>query len=264
MPASMVSTMVSTSKTQPPHVPPEACWRAAQSLESSGRLGCGSRSSGSGRASSWASPQSAPRLSPFSPTRFIVPSRVLRSMTISIRSPSLTLPIGPPARASGPTCPYAGAGGDAGEAGVGDERDVLAVGQVLERGGYLIDLLHAGAERPAAGEYHYVAGLYLLIVVAALDGGYGGPLGAEYPSRAGVPIHAVVVNDGGVYRGALYDRAFGGEISGGEADGAGEAARLRPVGRHYHVVGVNAGLGSQVLADVVAALGVFPPVQVLA
>ena len=50
MPASMVSTMVSTSKTQPPQVPPEACWSAAQSRESSGRLGCGLEVVGVGAA----------------------------------------------------------------------------------------------------------------------------------------------------------------------------------------------------------------------
>ena len=42
---------------------------------------------------------------PSSPTRSIVPSRRTRSTTIRIRSPSRTRPIGPPARASGPTWP---------------------------------------------------------------------------------------------------------------------------------------------------------------
>ena len=59
-PALRVSIMASVSKTQPPQIPPDAACNAAQSRESSGNCGCGSRLSGVGRASnSWA-PQSAP------------------------------------------------------------------------------------------------------------------------------------------------------------------------------------------------------------
>ena len=64
----------------------------------------------------------------------------------------------------------AGAGGDAGEAGVGDECDVLAVGEVFERGGYLVDLFHAGAKGATAGEDHDVAGFDFEGFVAGFDG----------------------------------------------------------------------------------------------
>ena len=39
----------------------------------------------------------------------------------------------------------AGAGGDTGKTGIGDECDVFAVGKVFECGGDLVELLHASA-----------------------------------------------------------------------------------------------------------------------
>ena len=64
-----------------------------------------------------------------------MPSSVARSITISIRSPSRSLPIGPPASASGDDVADARAGGDAAEPRVGEHRDVLAERQVLQRAG---------------------------------------------------------------------------------------------------------------------------------
>src|SRR5215468_7507290 len=46
----------------------------------------------------------------------------------------------------------AGARGDTGKARVGDHRDLLTPGQVLESGGDLVDLLHARSQRAAADE----------------------------------------------------------------------------------------------------------------
>ena len=74
-----------------------------------------------------------------------------------MRSPSRTLPIGPPASASGRNVADAGAGGDAAETRVGEHRDVLAEIQMLQRGGDLIDLLHARAHRAAADQHDDVA-----------------------------------------------------------------------------------------------------------
>ena len=51
----------------------------------------------------------------------------------------------------------AGAGRDAAEASIGDDGDVLAEGQMLQGGGDLIDLLHAGARRAAADQHDNVA-----------------------------------------------------------------------------------------------------------
>src|SRR6185312_16643913 len=69
----------------------------------------------------------------------------------------------------------AGSGGDAAEAGVGEYGDVLAVGERLERGGDLIDLLHACTGGAAADEDHDVA----LADDAGLDGVDGGGFGDE-------------------------------------------------------------------------------------
>src|SRR5262249_57380711 len=64
----------------------------------------------------------------------------------------------------GPTCERlgshvanAGARGDTGKARVGDHRDLLTPGQVLESGGDLVDLLHARSQRAAADEGEDVA-----------------------------------------------------------------------------------------------------------
>ena len=60
----------------------------------------------------------------------------------------------------------AGAGGDAAEAGVGEQGHVLAGGKPLEGGGDLIDLLHARAGGAAAYQHHDV----VLADLAVLDG----------------------------------------------------------------------------------------------
>ncbi len=69
----------------------------------------------------------------------------------------------------------AGSGGDAAEARVGEYGDVFAVGQVLERGGDLVDLLHARACRSSADEDDDVS----FADGALLDGGDGGFFGDE-------------------------------------------------------------------------------------
>src|SRR5262249_61334207 len=51
----------------------------------------------------------------------------------------------------------AGARGDTGEARVGDHRDLLTPGQVLESGSDLVDLLHTRSQRAAADEGEDVA-----------------------------------------------------------------------------------------------------------
>jgi len=98
-----------------------------------GSAGWGLRSLRGARAFSLRDPSSAPKTSCASPTRLADPVSFLRSTTISILSPSCNLPMAPPASASGEICPYAGTGGDAAEAGVGEQRHLLAGRQHLRR-----------------------------------------------------------------------------------------------------------------------------------
>ena len=112
-------------------------------------------------------------------------------------------------------------GGYAGEAGVGDECNVLAVGEVFECCSDLVDLFHAGAEGAAASEDHDVASFDLERLVAGLDGSGGVAFGGEDAGIAGVAVYAVVIDDCWVDGGGLDDGAFWCEVSAGECDGAG-------------------------------------------
>ena len=85
--------------------PPPACCSAAHSRVSSGMSGSGDRSGRGAREASTRAPSSAENVRPASPTRSTDPSKRLRSITMRIVSPSRTLPMGPPASASGPTWP---------------------------------------------------------------------------------------------------------------------------------------------------------------
>ena len=129
--------------------------------------------------------------------------------------------MGPPANASGPTCSDACTGGYAGEAGVGDECNVLAVGEVFECGGDLVDLFHAGAEGPPQVRTMMSPALTLKDSSAGLDGSGGVAFGGEDAGVAGVSVDAVVIDDCWVDGGGLDDGAFGREVAGGECDGAG-------------------------------------------
>ena len=90
------------------------------------------------------------------PTRSTLASRRTRSMTIWMRSPSRTLPIGPPASASGPTWPMqAPVETPEKRASVRRRRACRTAGAQRRRD--LVGLLHAGADRPAADEHEHVA-----------------------------------------------------------------------------------------------------------
>src|SRR6202012_4109175 len=99
--------------------------------------------------------------------------------------------------------------------------DVLAVRQLLERAGDLVDLLHACARRPAADEYDHISGAD----VAGLDGLNGSFLGDENPRRPAVAIDVLVIDERGVDGCALDDRALRRKIADGKADGRGKTAR---------------------------------------
>ena len=113
----------------------------------------------------------------------------------------------------------AGARGDAAEARVGEQGNVLAVRQLLERGGDLINLLHAGAGRTPADQYKHVAARH----IAALDGLDGRLFRDEDFGRAEMTIDLVLVNKRGIDGCALDDRALGREVAHREADGGRES-----------------------------------------
>ena len=182
--ARSTSVIASTSYTQPPQVPPPTAWSAAQSA---GRP-AGGRDRARGRAAG-AAPPAPGRLPPGpTPGRRGRPGRSSpragcgRSRSGSGRR-RRTLPIGPPASASGADVADARARRDAREARVGEHGDVLAERQVLQRGRDLVDLLHARAQRPAADQHQDVARLDALRP-RALDRRDRRALGREDARRA--------------------------------------------------------------------------------
>ena len=130
-------------------------------------------------------PASSPGMRARFSTRLTRPSSRCLSTTISIRSPSRTLPIGPPASASGDTCPM--------QAPVDTPLNRASVNSATccrtrgRRGRQLIRFLHPGAERPAADEDEHVARLNAPV----LDRGNRVRLGDEDARQAGEAVDAV-------------------------------------------------------------------------
>ena len=104
-PAPNILTISSTSKTHPPQVPPLTFCNAAQSRVSSGRSLSFLRVKLGILLSKTSAPSLALKELSLVPIKSTVPSSLFRSITIFIRSPSFNFDIGPPARASGLTCP---------------------------------------------------------------------------------------------------------------------------------------------------------------
>ena len=146
----------------------------------------------------------------------------------------------------------AGTGGEAGEAGVGEDGDPFPKVEVFERGGDLGDFLHARAQGPPADEDHDVA-RFDASGAGVFQGGDGGTFGCEGFGRAGCAVDAVCVDDGGVDGRAFDDGAFGGDVAGGEADGAGKPPLPRPVGAHDDVFRGNAVQVPEALPEAGAA-----------
>ena len=161
-------TIASTSYTQPPQVPPLTRCSAAHSRVSSGRSGSGARSGRGGRAARTRAPSSGPKPRRPSPTRSTVPSSRLRSMTISNHVAVAHLADRAAGQRLRADVADARPRRDAGKAGVGQHRDVLAEVEVLQGRCDLVNLLHAGAHRPAADQHQHVAGLDA-VRAAALD-----------------------------------------------------------------------------------------------
>ena len=86
---------------------------------------------------------------------------------------------------------------------------MLAVRKLLERGGDLVDLLHAGACRPAADEHHHIA----LRDTAVFDGLDGRSFGDEHPRRPRVPVHVVCAGQRGIDGRAFDDRSLGRKVA---------------------------------------------------
>ena len=154
----------------------------------------------------------------------------------------------------------AGPGRDAREPGVGDHGDVLAERQVLERGGDLIDLLHARPHRAATHQDKHITGL---------DRSAGGPfdrgdrlaLAGKNPRRAGLAVNSVEVDHRWIDGRALDDRSVGGEVADGESHRAGQPALAGLRRSHDHVVGVHSVFVKEPLAQLLAALRDGPGVE---
>src|SRR5688500_7530381 len=104
-PASSAATIRSTSYTHPPHVPPPIRCSAAHRRVSAGRSLSGFKSVLPGRRARIAAPSSGVHVRCPSPTPPPPPTTSFRSTTTRPVSPSRSFPLGPPASASGPTCP---------------------------------------------------------------------------------------------------------------------------------------------------------------
>ena len=193
--------IASTSYTQPPHVPPPSCCSAAHSRVSSGNRGSGARSAWLGRLASNCSALSA--------TRFTEPASLTRSTMTSITSPSCTLPMGPPARASGPTCPM--------QAPVLTPENRASVRIVtclphfdeFQGGSQLVGFFHAGSDRARNPSSTNVAGRDPRPFSLPFDRGDGRRFGCEYSGRPRMAKHAVASNTEGSMAVALMTEPSG-------------------------------------------------------
>ena len=145
----------------------------------------------------------------------------------------------------------------AAEARIRHQRDVLAEGQMLQGAGELIRFLHARAHRTAAREHDDVAGLHL----AFLDRGDGLLLADEHARRSFLAINAVGIDDARVDGSAFDERTLGRKVAARERDGAGQSAFLRAFGRHDHVIGLDAVLLAENVAEASASFAGLPPVE---
>ena len=204
---------------------------SAQSRVSAGSCGSGARSvAGGSRGASTSSPA----------TRFTEPCRLLRSITISIRSPSITLPIGPPGERLRRDMADAGAGRDPAETRVGQHRDMLAERQVLQRGG---DLDRSPPCQNPSGprQISTITSPSLirsspLLLMASNHVVFR----AEDARRTALAINSVGIHYRGVDRSALDNRAAGRQIAGREGNRRSQTVAARRVRTHDHVVGIDA------------------------
>ena len=131
---------------------------------------------------------------------------------------------------------------------------------MLERGGELVGLFHAGAGRPAADHHHDIA----LLNLFPLDGLYCLRFRDKHPHPAGVAVHAIVIHHRRIDRRGLDHRPFRRDVARREADRRGEPFRFCLLRRQDHVIRIHAVLLAQALTEARPALGRLPPVEVLA
>ena len=154
----------------------------------------------------------------------------------------------------------AGTGGDTGETGVGDDCDLLAPGDELQRRGKLVGFFHAGAHGTDAGEDEDIAGLNLF-AFHAFEGADGSAFGGKDAGGTAMTKEAVGIDDGGVDGGGFDDGAFGRDIADGEDDGAGQAAFVGDGWGHDDIIGVDAVVIAQAFTGEAAAVAGFPPIE---
>ena len=131
---------------------------------------------------------------------------------------------------------------------------------MLQRGGELVGLFHAGAGRPAADHHHDIA----LLDLFPLDGLDSLRFRDKHPRPAGVAVNAIFTDDRRVDRRGLDHRAFRRDVARREADRRGQPFRFCLLRRQDHVIRIHAVLLAQALAEARPALGRLPPVEVLA
>ena len=132
-----------------------------------------------------------------------------------------------------------GPGRNPGKAGISDQRDMLAEGQIAQGRSNLIGLFHPTPQRTSTHQHNDVpfldgdqfgsrfshARCRLTLRCAegsAFDCGNRGPFRREHPSRTGFSIDSVGIHDAGINRGALDDGTFGSNVSNREGHGTGE------------------------------------------
>src|ERR1035441_6917927 len=129
--------------------------------------------------------------------------------------------------------------------------------QLLQCGCDLVDLLHARTGWTAANKHHDIA----LRDPSLLDRLYGRRFGDKNPGRAAMAIDVSRVDQRWVDGRALDDRALRSEITDRKADRRSQSSRTRLVGRHDHVVGIDAVVIGECVAQRMAALALLPPVE---
>ena len=149
---------------------------------------------------------------------------------------------------------------NAGEPAVGEERHVLAPGQVTERGGDLRGLLHAGSRRPRADQHDDVA-LAHGSCRRSLDRLDRVVLVGEHPRRTAMPIDAVGVDHRRVDGGRLDDRPLRREVAERKDDRAGESGAARRVRRHDDLIRIDGRRRREPGARRPPPLARFPPVE---
>ncbi len=161
----------------------------------------------------------------------------------------------------GPSVPDAGSGAYARKTCVGQERDLLAPGQMFQGQSELSHLFHSGAHRTTATQDDYVAGLDRPLA-QAFERLHGFLFRMEYPGRARHSVNSVLVDDRRVDGSAFHHRAFRSQVSPRETNRTGQALLLGDGQVHDDVVRVHLVLLGQYLSKAVAPGRTFPILEI--